>query len=77
MKLPNPFHGTLTFMENMMVVKNHEIDLHLLFGLTNFFFWPRLLDLGKMKANSSPLFIRTRQQEVKIEIVKEKKTSEL
>ena len=76
MKLPNPFHGTLTFMENMMVVKNHEIDLHLLFGLTNFF-WPRLLDLGKMKANRNPLFIRTRQQEVKIEIVKEKKTSEL
>ena len=30
-----------------------------------------------MKANSNPLFIRTGQQEVKIEIVKEKKTSEL
>ena len=37
MKLPNPFHGILTFMENIMLVKNHEIDLHLLFGLTNFF----------------------------------------
>ena len=42
-----------------MVVKNREIDLHLLFVFTNFF-WPRLHDLGKMKTKSNPLFIPTR-----------------